>query len=71
MFSDTVVSVNLISLTSQMMKGDFFVLEYVGWEKSYTEIVSVDRLRPKNTNPPIEKNMFHRFEIEVPEDVRE
>lgn len=54
-----------------MMKGDFYVLEYVGWDTTYTEIVSGDRLRPKNTNPPIEKGMFFKFEIEVPEEVRE
>nr|XP_023024476.1 synaptic functional regulator FMR1 [Leptinotarsa decemlineata] len=55
----------------QMMKGDFYVLEYVGWDTTYTEIVSNDRLRIKNSNPPIERNMFHKFEIEVPEEVRE
>ncbi|XP_025834791.1 fragile X mental retardation syndrome-related protein 1 isoform X2 [Agrilus planipennis] len=55
----------------KMMKGDFFVLEYLGWDTTYTEIVSVDRLRPKNTNPPIDRTMFHKFEIEVPEESRE
>ncbi|CAH0553272.1 unnamed protein product [Brassicogethes aeneus] len=55
----------------KMMKGDFYVLEYVGWDTTYTEIVSNDRLRLKNNNPPIERSMFHKFEIEVPEDVRE
>ncbi|XP_044761790.1 fragile X mental retardation syndrome-related protein 1 isoform X2 [Coccinella septempunctata] len=55
----------------KMMKGDFYVLEYSGWETTYTEIVSVDRLRPKNNNPPITKNMFFKFEIEVPEGLRE
>ncbi|XP_066252286.1 RNA-binding protein FXR1 isoform X1 [Euwallacea similis] len=55
----------------KMMKGDFYVLEYLGWENTYTEIVSNDRLRQKNTNPPIDKTMFHKFEIEVPEDVRD
>lgn len=54
-----------------MMKGDFYVLEYTGFETTYTEIVSVDRLRPKNNNPPITKNMFFKFEIEVPEALRE
>lgn len=54
-----------------MMKGDFYVIEYVGWETTYTEIVSIDRLRAKNNNPPIDKNMFNKFEIEVPDDVRE
>ncbi|XP_045483567.1 fragile X mental retardation syndrome-related protein 1 isoform X2 [Harmonia axyridis] len=55
----------------KMMKGDFYVLEYTGFETTYTEIVSVDRLRPKNNNPPITKNMFFKFEIEVPEALRE
>ncbi|XP_023310377.1 synaptic functional regulator FMR1 isoform X5 [Anoplophora glabripennis] len=55
----------------KMMKGDFYVLEYVGWDTTYTEIVSNDRLRLKNNNPPIERSTFHKFEIEVPEDVRE
>lgn len=54
-----------------MMKGDFFVVEYLGWDNSYTEIVSADRLRVKNTNPPINDKTFFRFEIDVPEDIRE
>ncbi|XP_049544474.1 synaptic functional regulator FMR1 isoform X2 [Anopheles darlingi] len=55
----------------KMMKGEFFVVEYVGWEHSYTEIVHSDRIRPVNTNPPINTKTFHRFEIEVPEEVQE
>ncbi|CAH1183969.1 unnamed protein product [Phaedon cochleariae] len=55
----------------KMMKGEFYVLEYVGWDTTYTEIVSSDRLRVKNNNPPIDKTTFLKFEIEVPEDVRE
>uniref|UniRef100_A0A2M4BE66 Putative e3 ubiquitin ligase involved in ubiquitination of e-cadherin complex n=1 Tax=Anopheles marajoara TaxID=58244 RepID=A0A2M4BE66_9DIPT len=55
----------------KMMKGEFFVVEYVGWEHSYTEIVHSDRIRPVNTNPPINAKTFHRFEIEVPEEVQE
>ncbi|CAH1134995.1 unnamed protein product [Ceutorhynchus assimilis] len=55
----------------KMMKGDFYVLEYLGWDNTYTEIVSNDRLRQKNTNPPIDKTMFYKFEIDVPEDVRD
>lgn len=54
-----------------MMRGEFFVLEYIGWDSTYTEIVGGDRVRPKNTNPPLENGAFHRFEIEVPEDVRD
>jgi len=54
-----------------MIKGDFLVVEYLGWEHSYTEIVASDRLRLKNNNPPINAKTFYRFEIEVPEDLRE
>lgn len=55
----------------KMMKGEFLVVEYLGWEHSYTEIVHTDRIRAINPNPPINEKTFHRFEIEVPEDVRE
>lgn len=55
----------------QMMKGEFLVVEYLGWDNSYTEIVSSDRLRPKNTNPPVTNKTFHKFEIPVQEDLRE
>ncbi|XP_044583691.1 synaptic functional regulator FMR1 isoform X1 [Cotesia glomerata] len=55
----------------KMIKGGFQVVEYLGWEYSYTEIVAIERIRMKNTNPPIDKNTFHKIEIEVPEDLRE
>ncbi|XP_046671968.1 synaptic functional regulator FMR1 isoform X3 [Homalodisca vitripennis] len=57
--------------TVKMIKGDFHVVEYLGWENTYTEIVSPERLRHKNPNPPIDANTFYKFEIEVPEDLRE
>ncbi|XP_044736396.1 synaptic functional regulator FMR1 isoform X2 [Chrysoperla carnea] len=53
----------------KMSKGDFHVVEYLGWENSYTEIVDSRRVRPKNTNESIEKSIY-KFEIEVPEDLR-
>lgn len=53
-----------------MMKGEFFVVEYLGWDQNYTEIVSADRLRLKSTNPPINAKTFYTFEIEVPEELR-
>ncbi|XP_069669055.1 fragile X messenger ribonucleoprotein 1 homolog isoform X7 [Periplaneta americana] len=55
----------------KMIKGDFHVVEYLGWENTYTEIVASERLRPKNPNPPIDKTTFYKFEIDVPEDLRE
>ncbi|XP_052865759.1 fragile X messenger ribonucleoprotein 1 homolog isoform X2 [Anopheles cruzii] len=55
----------------KMMKGEFFVVEYVGWDHNYTEIVHSDRIRPVNTNPPINEKTFHRFEIVVPQEVQE
>ncbi|XP_043275921.1 synaptic functional regulator FMR1 isoform X12 [Venturia canescens] len=55
----------------KMMKGGFLVVDYLGWECNYTEIVSSERLRMKNPNPPIDNNTFHKIEIEVPEELRE
>uniref|UniRef100_A0A336JX16 CSON002939 protein n=1 Tax=Culicoides sonorensis TaxID=179676 RepID=A0A336JX16_CULSO len=55
----------------KMIKGEFLVVEYLGWDNSYTEIVSCDRLRPKNMNPPITNTSFYKFEIPVQEDLQE
>jgi fragile X mental retardation protein len=55
-----------------MCKGGFIVVEYIGWgESSYTEIVNEEDLRPKNPNSPIDAQTFFKFEIPVPEDLRE
>ncbi|XP_031619636.1 synaptic functional regulator FMR1 isoform X4 [Contarinia nasturtii] len=54
----------------KMIKGEFLVVEYLGWEHSYREIVAAERLRLKNTNPPITATTFHKFEVEVPEELR-
>lgn len=55
----------------KMMKGEFLVIEYLGWDNSYTEIVSQDRLRLKNLNSTITNKTFFRYEITVPEELRE
>ncbi|XP_053975751.1 fragile X messenger ribonucleoprotein 1 homolog A isoform X3 [Hylaeus anthracinus] len=55
----------------KMIKGGFQVVEYLGWECAYTEIVASERLRAKNPNPPIDKNTFHKIEMEVPEDLKD
>lgn len=54
-----------------MMKGEFLVVEYLGWDNSYTEIVALDRIRTKNPNPSINAKTFYRFEIVVPENLRD
>ena len=33
----------------KMVKGDFVVVEYLGWDSTYSEIVQKDRIRPLNT----------------------
>ncbi|KAL0274732.1 UNVERIFIED_CONTAM: hypothetical protein PYX00_002789 [Menopon gallinae] len=55
----------------KMMRGEFLVVEYVGWDGPFTEIVAFDRVRPRNPNGPIDKSTFFKFEIEVPEELRE
>lgn len=32
----------------KMFRGEFAVVDYVGWETTYTDIVPIDRLRPVN-----------------------
>lgn len=56
-----------------MMKGDFYVVEYQFWDKTYTEILQSDKLRcvVDKANSHVDKSMFYKFEIEVPEEVRE
>ncbi|EEB16847.1 conserved hypothetical protein [Pediculus humanus corporis] len=57
--------------TIKMSKGEIYVVEYKDGESTYTEIVAIERLRPKNLNSTIDKNTFYKFEIEVPEELRE
>ncbi|XP_041989066.1 fragile X mental retardation syndrome-related protein 1 isoform X4 [Aricia agestis] len=55
----------------KMIRGEFLVIEYTEWDNCYTEIVPKDRLRVKTTKTPIDKNTFHKFEIKVPEDLKD
>ncbi|CAB3227482.1 unnamed protein product [Arctia plantaginis] len=55
----------------KMMRGDFLVIEYLEWDNCYTEIVPKDRLRVKTSKTPIDKNTFHKFEITVPDHLKE
>ncbi|XP_071450905.1 RNA-binding protein FXR1 isoform X4 [Hetaerina americana] len=57
--------------TIKMIKGDFVVVQYLGWDNTYTEIVPADRLRPKTNMPPVDKGTFHKVEVDVPEELRE
>lgn len=54
-----------------MMRGEFLVVEYCGWENSFSEIIGYERTRTKNSQPPIDEKTFFKFEIDVPEDLRE
>ena len=53
-----------------MYKGDFYVVEYLGWETTYTEIVASERLRPKSNEPSITNRTFFSFTIRLPEDIK-
>jgi len=55
----------------KMIKGDFHVVEYLGWETTYTEIVPSDRLRPKSAEPPITATTFFKFNLAVPQELQE
>jgi fragile X mental retardation protein len=46
------------------------VVEYLGWETTYTEIVASDRLRPKSVEPPISNRTFFAFNLELPEEIK-
>lgn len=65
-----IVCESLFEMCVQMIKGEFLVVEYLGWEHSYREIVAAERLRIKNTNPPLTATTFHKYEVEVPEELR-
>ncbi|KAK7482885.1 hypothetical protein BaRGS_00025918, partial [Batillaria attramentaria] len=55
----------------RMLKGEFAVVEYLGWDTTYTDILPLDRVRRVNSNPPITPESFHQFILDVPPDLRE
>jgi len=55
----------------KMIKGDFHVVEYLGWETTYTEIVPSDRLRPKSAEACITGASFFKFSLPVPQELQE
>jgi len=54
----------------KMFKGDYYVVEYLGWETTYTEIVDSVRLRPKSVEPPITAHTFFSFKVVLPEEIK-
>ncbi|XP_068232626.1 RNA-binding protein FXR1 isoform X1 [Palaemon carinicauda] len=58
--------------TVKMSKGDFHVVEFTGVSLTGGEnIFPSEKVRPRNTSPPITSKTFTKFEIEVPEDIRD
>ncbi|KAK3594915.1 hypothetical protein CHS0354_020571 [Potamilus streckersoni] len=55
----------------KMFRGEFAVVEYIGWEKQYTDIVPMDRIRIQNANPPITKDTFSKFVLHIPSNLKE
>ena len=53
-----------------MIKGDFHVVEYLGWETTYTEIVPFERLRVKSSEPHLAARTFIRHSVALPHDIR-
>ncbi len=54
-----------------MIKGEFHVVEYLGWETTYTEIVPSERLRPKSCESPLGPRTFLKFSIPLPEEIKD
>jgi len=55
----------------KMIKGEFHVVEYLGWETTYTEIVPIERLRPKSAMPCLTPRTFVKFDISLPPEIKD
>ena len=55
----------------KMLKTDICAVCYLGFENPYTEIVELKRVRHKNVNQSITAKSFSKFEIVVPEELRD
>ncbi|EDO35217.1 predicted protein [Nematostella vectensis] len=42
-------------------KGEFFVIQYSGWDATFNEIVPRERIRPPNTNGSISRQMYYKL----------
>ncbi|KAL4220254.1 RNA-binding protein fxr1 [Mactra antiquata] len=55
----------------KMFRGEFAVVEYAGWDQTYSDIVPMERLRPVNTLCSISKDSFYKHVMEIPPDLHE
>ncbi|ESN93894.1 hypothetical protein HELRODRAFT_88144 [Helobdella robusta] len=56
----------------KLMKGEFAVVDVKVNESTHcSDIISVDRLRAKNNNPPLSRGTFQKFVVDVPDDLAE
>jgi len=52
-------------------KGEYYVIQYAGWDATFNEIVPRERIRPASRSGPISRNMYHKVMIDVPQDLRQ
>ncbi|XP_074657802.1 fragile X messenger ribonucleoprotein 1 homolog A-like isoform X2 [Tubulanus polymorphus] len=55
----------------RMIKGEFIVVDFMTTEPRQGDIISIDKLRPANKNPPISISSFYKCTIDVPQDMRD